>query len=212
MVGCFWKNSVWHQKPMNLSKQHFVIPVGQYFTGEMTRLVLANDDDASAVGQSVFSNIRVYENESEGAEGESAASAVTGILLPRSPFSNPRDEFATGHNVQLSVTGESLNSCEFSYRSGSRKASEIDGSVGGALNACAFSYKSSYEPSEAAVDLLLAGLIPPPPDSVAAATDQLFNQDDDPELDSLLEDEWHGHLSALFGPKTAFTASKYAIL
>ena len=42
--------------------QHFVIPVGEFFTGDMTRLVLVNDDDASALGESVFSNLRVYEN------------------------------------------------------------------------------------------------------------------------------------------------------
>ncbi len=43
--------------------QHYLIPVGQFFTGTMTRLVLATDDDASALGQSLFSNIRIYEAE-----------------------------------------------------------------------------------------------------------------------------------------------------
>ncbi len=41
--------------------KHYVIPVGQYFTGSSSNLVFANDDDASAVAESLFSNIRIYE-------------------------------------------------------------------------------------------------------------------------------------------------------
>ncbi len=40
---------------------HYVIPVGKYFTGSMSRLVFVNDDDASNAGESVFSNVKVYE-------------------------------------------------------------------------------------------------------------------------------------------------------
>ncbi len=41
--------------------QHHAIPVGKFFTGEMSYLVFANDDDASDSAESVFSNIEVYE-------------------------------------------------------------------------------------------------------------------------------------------------------
>ena len=41
--------------------QHFVIPVGTFFTGDFDRLVLANDDDGNVVGESVFSNLRIYD-------------------------------------------------------------------------------------------------------------------------------------------------------
>jgi hypothetical protein len=42
--------------------QHMVIPVGQYFTGEMQWLTFINDHDvANPTAQSRFSNVRVYE-------------------------------------------------------------------------------------------------------------------------------------------------------
>lgn len=41
--------------------QHFVVPVGNYYTGSMLYLTFTNDDDAAAAGESVFSNIQVYE-------------------------------------------------------------------------------------------------------------------------------------------------------
>ncbi len=41
--------------------KHYVIPVGQFFTGDMSRLVFVNDDDAGDAGVSYFSNVKVYE-------------------------------------------------------------------------------------------------------------------------------------------------------
>ncbi len=41
--------------------EHYVIPAGRWFQGTMSYLVLATDDDADASGESLFSNIRVYE-------------------------------------------------------------------------------------------------------------------------------------------------------
>ena len=50
-------------------EQHFVIPVGQFYTGSATSLVFVNDHDvAGATAESVFSNVRVYEAK-EGAAG-----------------------------------------------------------------------------------------------------------------------------------------------
>ena len=60
--------------------QHFTIPVGQYYTGEMTRLVLANDDDANALGQSVFANLHIFENVlSVNVDGSSQSFSVEGF-------------------------------------------------------------------------------------------------------------------------------------
>ncbi|MEJ2403694.1 MAG: RHS repeat-associated core domain-containing protein [Candidatus Thiodiazotropha sp.] len=52
-------------------QQHFVIPVGSYFTGEMQWLTLINDHDVSnPTGESQFRNVRVYEAGAEtGGEG-----------------------------------------------------------------------------------------------------------------------------------------------
>jgi len=42
--------------------KHYVIPAGQHFTGAMTHIVFANDDDDTPQdGVSVFSNIKIYE-------------------------------------------------------------------------------------------------------------------------------------------------------
>lgn len=41
--------------------QHYKIPVGEYFTGTFSHLVLANDDDAAVLGASAYSNVRIYE-------------------------------------------------------------------------------------------------------------------------------------------------------
>ena len=41
---------------------HYIIPVGQYYTGVFDRLGFIMDDDAAAAGQSVFSNISIYED------------------------------------------------------------------------------------------------------------------------------------------------------
>ena len=41
--------------------KHYVIPVGTYYTGSMLYLTFAMDDDANTAGESVFSNVQVYE-------------------------------------------------------------------------------------------------------------------------------------------------------
>ncbi|MGK7940040.1 MAG: hypothetical protein AB4062_07805, partial [Crocosphaera sp.] len=40
----------------------YTINVGEFFTGTFNSLVLANDDDATASAESIFSNIKLYEN------------------------------------------------------------------------------------------------------------------------------------------------------
>ena len=44
------------------SPKHYMIPVGQYYTGEMLYLTFVNDHDVgSPTAESVFKNIKVYE-------------------------------------------------------------------------------------------------------------------------------------------------------
>ncbi len=59
--------------------KHYVIPVGQYYTGGVINLFFANDDDASAAGESVFSNIQVYESVPPPAAPLSAAPMAVGV-------------------------------------------------------------------------------------------------------------------------------------
>ena len=71
--------------------KHYVIPVGQYFTGDVLYMTFANDHDVSSpAAESVFTNVRVYEQtsdnsldfddnpvESYGGAGQDVNSAVT---------------------------------------------------------------------------------------------------------------------------------------
>jgi hypothetical protein len=47
--------------PTAPNTKHYVIPVGQFFTGPVSFLIFGNDDGRFAAGDSVFSNIRVYD-------------------------------------------------------------------------------------------------------------------------------------------------------
>ena len=133
--------------------QHFVIPVGDFFTGTFDRLVLANDDDADAFGASVFANLTVYEDSGDAAEGEpAAASMISRIRWPQTTASRPREEVSESRDTRLGVQG-------------------------------------SHTSPHVAVDLLLAGVIPPPADAVGAAADEVFSQHEDSELESLLDDD-----------------------
>lgn len=40
---------------------HYTIPVGSYYTGSFTAMTFTNDNDAGPIGDSIFSNIQVYE-------------------------------------------------------------------------------------------------------------------------------------------------------
>ena len=57
----WWGNQAYHNYDPAQGPRHYTIPIGKYFTGSFTRLVFANDDDAAVLGESVFSNIRLYE-------------------------------------------------------------------------------------------------------------------------------------------------------
>ena len=43
--------------------KHYVIPVGQFFTGSFNYLFFVNDDDANQAADGFFSNLRVYEED-----------------------------------------------------------------------------------------------------------------------------------------------------
>ncbi len=42
--------------------KHYVIPVGEFFTGDIKEIVMVADDDAASDAESLFSNIRLYES------------------------------------------------------------------------------------------------------------------------------------------------------
>ena len=63
--------------------EHFVIPLGEYFSGAYNRITFAADHDASPHnGNSFFKNVKIY-------NGDCQPAATTGCLLYTSP--SPRD-------------------------------------------------------------------------------------------------------------------------
>ncbi|AXT50625.1 T9SS C-terminal target domain-containing protein [Aquimarina sp. BL5] len=64
----------------------YVIPVGNFYTGSMDRLVFINDNDAGSGNTSIFSNVKIY----EGSCGGSAA--VAADFGPTTPIIGKEDE------------------------------------------------------------------------------------------------------------------------
>jgi hypothetical protein len=58
-----WGNQDFHTYPGGGGVQHYRIQVGNYYTGDMQYLFFAMDHDVGTpTGDSVFSNIQVYED------------------------------------------------------------------------------------------------------------------------------------------------------
>ena len=65
---------------------HYRIPVGEHYTGSHDYLFFASDDDADVIGESVFSNVRVYEGSKETyVRAHSGNDVVRGDGLSKSP-------------------------------------------------------------------------------------------------------------------------------
>ena len=71
--------------------KHYTIPVGQYFSGNMLSMTFANDDDASSAGESIFSNIQVY----EGTPPSPAALTVNGTDYLVESYGGTQDAAST---------------------------------------------------------------------------------------------------------------------
>ncbi len=63
----------------------YVIPVGNFYTGSMDRLVFINDNDAGSGNTSIFSNVKIY-------EGSCNGSAVVADFGPTTPIIGNEDE------------------------------------------------------------------------------------------------------------------------
>ena len=59
----WWGNQDFHDYSTMQGLRHYSIPIGRYFTGSFTRLVLTNDDDAEISADSLFNNIRIYDRD-----------------------------------------------------------------------------------------------------------------------------------------------------
>ncbi|MDY8136463.1 M36 family metallopeptidase [Aquimarina sp. 2201CG5-10] len=63
----------------------YTIPVGNFYTGDMDRLVFINDNDASSGNNSIFSNVKIY-------EGSCGGSFTTIDFGPTTPILGTEDE------------------------------------------------------------------------------------------------------------------------
>ncbi len=64
----------------------YVIPVGNFYTGSMDRLVFINDNDAGSGNTSIFSNVKIYEGSCDG------SAAVVADFGPTTPILGNEDE------------------------------------------------------------------------------------------------------------------------
>ena len=94
---------------------HYVIPVGQYYTGNVINLFFTNDHDVSSPSAvSLFNNVKVYEDDGDGTPGPAAPTAAA------DSFDVSEDASAQSFNVlandsdggggAVSVTGVSAGS------------------------------------------------------------------------------------------------------
>ena len=104
--------------------QHYVIPVGQFYTGDMEFLTFINDHDVSdPTASSVFSNIQIYDDPSLApllSVNEDAGQAVEvyGGALQNSPGEldvETRDDDLNTTQETLSLTGNGWRKVDFDY-------------------------------------------------------------------------------------------------
>ena len=104
--------------------QHYVIPVGQFYTGDMEFLTFINDHDVSdPTASSVFSNVQIYDDPSLApllSVNEDAGQAVEvyGGTLQNSPGEldvETRDDDLNTTRETLSLTGNGWRKIDFDY-------------------------------------------------------------------------------------------------
>ncbi len=75
----------------------YIIPVGNFYTGNMNRLVFINDNDAGSGNTSIFSNVKIY----EGSCGQSALAESGASQEAVTPFLGTEDEIDDLFSVRM---------------------------------------------------------------------------------------------------------------
>ncbi|MEW7292276.1 M20/M25/M40 family metallo-hydrolase [Aquimarina sp. 2304DJ70-9] len=109
--------------------KRYTIPVGDFYTGTMNRLVFVNDNDAGSGNTSVFSNIKIY----EGSCGRSVKATDLGAVTP--VFGNTKEGILstitvgpnpTINNFVINVANKSANTVTaFIYSISGKRISKI---------------------------------------------------------------------------------------
>lgn len=110
----FWGSQTWGITTyMNYGSsspdyKHYTIPVGTHYTGSFSRLFFTNDDDASPIGNSTFSNIKIYEASAGqtigvGSPSESDSASAVVVVNPRSYQLGSATESETALALTVSI-------------------------------------------------------------------------------------------------------------
>ncbi len=59
----WWAHQDFNDYQVNSGWRHYVIPLGEFFTGNIAQIVMVADDDATLFTESVFRNLRIYESD-----------------------------------------------------------------------------------------------------------------------------------------------------
>ncbi|WP_271766084.1 M36 family metallopeptidase [Aquimarina algiphila] len=100
----------------------YVIPVGDFYTGAMDRLVFINDNDAGSGNSSIFSNVKIYEGSCGGSLAEIATSGFGGntpiigdededVLSSIAVFPNPLNK---GDVLRVFIPGKTISDTSYS--------------------------------------------------------------------------------------------------
>lgn len=82
--GQTWGIQAFNDYQITAGTKHYVIPVGQFYTGEFTSLIFANDHDVSAPNaESFFTNVAVYETSAPNASLRLVSTSIGEDVLPQ---------------------------------------------------------------------------------------------------------------------------------
>jgi len=101
----------------------YVIPVGNFYTGSMDRLVFINDNDGGSGNNSVFSNVKIYEGS---CNGSITAREAIAQLVSKSAVLGTEEE--KGLDASITLAPNPTNN-DFSLNVGSKSTKEITLSI-----------------------------------------------------------------------------------
>ncbi len=105
----------------------YVIPIGDFYTGVMDKLVLINDNDASSGNNSTFSNVKIYEGSCDGSLAKIVTSRFGGnipiignedVLSSIDVFPNPLNK---GDVLKVFIPSKTVSETSYSILNGWRR-------------------------------------------------------------------------------------------
>ncbi len=111
-----WGLSEFANYTTNSGDQRYVIPVGEFYTGQFKNLFIVNDDDANSNAETIISNLRVYEATDESFEVVRVASGLSQPLFATAAPGDNNRLFIAEKGGQIKILDQStgqLNTSPF---------------------------------------------------------------------------------------------------